>query len=377
LILFEKIFPHLQQDVSMQESQLFTDYRKRQGLTQQQAADLAMISRRQVQKIERGDCVGANSRLALAEALGIPSSDRLIGSKRLELDPVSRSIAKSDALLDPPSHLETSPPGVSESTDFDCRMSAAEVEFCIRRMRKSWMQHLERSFDESAETKELQFVAHQRLNENLEAYVARYMDLWHHMPDVIQISSVKGQKTGLSIVLPVSVYAYRELRAGERSFMEIGVEDLEQGSGCLLIDSLVEFDDAPRRKWFDVTSSLRDAIVWQVILLAGHPLPEDLRILSFGASSTNAKRLQASGFIETGEPMKDYGYALYEFARNNSDLDEIHNRCETGMYFANLLGSVLSESAVIGAGIRMRRAAVMGTMQLMQNVAQFRKSRAG
>lgn len=361
----------------MQERQLFTDYRKRQGLTQQQAADLAMISRRQVQKIERGDSVGTTSRHALAEALGIPSSERLSGSGRIEFTSVSRSITNSDALLDPPSRLEPSLPGVHDGPEFECRMSAAEVEFSIRRMRRSWLRHLERSVGESTDAKNVQFVADQRLNENVEAYVARYMDLWRHMPDVIQISRVRGQKTGISVVLPLSVYAYRELRAGQKSFMEIGVEDLEQGSGCLVIDSLVEFDDAPRRKWFDVTSSLRDAIIWQVILLAGQPLPDDLRILSFGASSSNASRLKASGFIDTGEPMKDFGYALYEFARDNSDLDEIHSRCESGMYFANLLGSVLSESAVIGAGIRMKRAAIMGTMQLMQNVEQFRKNVAG
>ena len=359
----------------MHAQQLFTDYRKRQGLTQQQAADLAMISRRQVQKIERGDSVGARSRLALAEALGIPANERLDGTGCAELDSFSQSIETSDALLDPSSQSDEAVQSVYDCPDFGHKISEAEVEFSIRRMRRSWLRHLELSVNVTSDYDKMLFAADQRLNENVEAYVERYMGLWRRMPDVIQISRVNGRKTGISVVLPVSTEAYRDLRSGQKSFMDIGAADLQRNSGYLVIDSLVEFADAPQRKWYDITSSLRDAIFWQLTHLAGYPLPENLRILSFGASSSNARRLQAAGFVGLNQLLKDHGYPLYELARDNSDLEEVYTRCESDMHFANLLGRLLAESASMNFGIRVKRAAFINTMKLFQGVDRFRQKR--
>ncbi len=359
----------------MHERQLFTDYRKRQGLTQQQAADLAKISRRQVQKIERGETVGIRTRFALADALGIPIHGGPDGAGRIKFDSTGRPIENFDALMEPPSRFDQSLQGVPDSQDFGRKVSAAEIEFSIRRMRRSWQRHLESSTSERIGAEHAQFIADQRLNENVEAYVRRYMELWYHMPEVIQVSRVNGCKSGISVVLPVSAFAYRELQLGEKSFMDVGVGDLQRDSGYLVIDSVVEFDDAPRRKWYSITSSIRDAIIWQLIHMGGYPLPDDLRILSFGASLSNAKRLQASGFVDIGVPMKDYGYSLFELARDNSDLEEIYSRRESGARFANLLGRVLAESATLKMGIRVKRATFMGTMQFLQSFSQFRQQR--
>ena len=359
----------------MDERQIFSDYRKKQGLTQQQAADLAMISRRQVQKIERGDSVGTKSRFALADALGIPANKGFNEISRSEVGLASRSIESADALLAPPSRLDQSLQRVPDNPDLGRRFSAAEVEFNVRRMRRSWQRHLDLSSRKTGNSEYVQFAADQYLNENVEAYVQRYMELWHHLPDVIQISRVRGRKTGMSVVLPVSADAYRELKLGQKSFMEVGTDDLQRNSGHLVVDSLVEFDDAPRRQWYDVTSSLRDAIIWQVIHLAGYPLPESLRILSFGASPSNAKRLQASGFVELRQPMKDLGYALFEFARDNSDLEEVYTRCESSKVFASLISRLLSDKSSVSARLRVKRAAIMGTMQMLQNIDQFRQNR--
>jgi len=283
--------------------------RKALGLTQVELAVNADVSKRTVQFAESGDrIITRNSLELIAMALGVEYDDIVQPD----------TMSTRDALYEWPWSLGkfVRDKILPEERTF-CRTEDDAVNG-IKRMRESWESHLD--LEHATGDDEVYQSADQLLDEQFETYRSRYLALWRKNNSVIHFATLNGQHTGISVVLPVSSVAYENLRIGKISFMEIGEYDIESRSQNLVLDSAVEFPNPSTKPWYKITDALSLSVFYQIAILSENPAEENFRMLSFGASPTNIKRLESTGFRSSGIVMPEYGYQICEFTNNYSDL---------------------------------------------------------
>ncbi|MEI8022432.1 MAG: hypothetical protein WCH39_29755, partial [Schlesneria sp.] len=188
---------------------------------------------------------------------------------------------------------------------------------------------------------------------------ARYLAIWRKNPDTIFFGVCAGRPSGITIVLPVSNTAYERLRDGKSSFMDITDADILPESQNLILDSAVEFSEATTRRWYQVTDALGFAIFHQISSLAKAPSSKSFRVLSFGASMTNLKRLATIGLAPNGRIMPKYDYSICELTGNNCDLDvDSYNKQVTWTHFLTLWRRMLPSRTTL----KLKRRALLAAL---------------
>ena len=308
-------------------------WRDQEGWTQVELAVRADVSRRALQKAETGtESVSKQTLRNIADALG--------REFREVVHPTD--VQSSDAFSRWPWSLhEFVRNRISLSTHALGR-DADDIRLAVRQMRRDWRDHLEYASqlgDISAATK-----ASERLDEASADYERRYIGIWKRNPSSIMFATAADVRTGLSVVLPVTDEAYARLKKGEISFMDISASDVLSQSQNLILDSAVELrTDAPS-PWYRVTDSLSFSIFFQIATQSIDPAANNFRMLGFGGSPLNLKRLHDIGFVEYGVMMPRYDYVMCEFGggerhavRGNDSQDpDRMQRAATTSHYAGL-----------------------------------------
>ena len=308
-------------------------------LTQDELAGDCMVSKRTIQLIERDPHHQVKPRTLDHLIIALRStSDELVRRDPPPIfDTEGRPLTSSeDHLLAWPSSLFGF---VRRAVTPDRRCFCEDMDdarVAVAEMRRGWGEHLNRFAD--ARKGDRLFDADRRLNKDYPGYERRYLDIWRANPRSILFSTLGDTRTGLSFVLPVRDEAYEAMRGGRRHFMEITADDILPESQNLILDSLVELPDAPKISWYQVTSSLSFTLFFQLAVLSIDPVSPSFRMLGFGASPMNARRLESVAFRKVGTRMPAFDFPLYEFGIDLSGRDDdAATRVMTSTYLAKLL----------------------------------------
>ena len=298
------------------------------GWSQLQLAIAAGVSQRTVTFAEAGESSLTSAKLSqIAQTLGMTCEE---ASKKEE----SREEDRFGAL--PWSASKWIQEWTQPEPEAFC-VDALDVKEVLSVMRENWHLHLERGDAQEHFDGETFCDADEKLNQSYFHYEQRYLSLWKRCPSVLMLATSNGLRTGASIVLPVTDSAYERLRDGEISFMEIGADDLCDESQNLVLDHCVEFSNKPNQSWYRLTDRLSYTIFCQIALLAIDPNAESFRMISFGASPINIRRLAGVGFHEYGVRMPEYGYSMCEFSVDaGRQDDDAYSAASTWTHFAHL-----------------------------------------
>ncbi len=290
-------------------------------LTQAELAARAGISKRTVQMSERGQNISVFTLEQIAEAVGLAAQE------------VTQA-ASFDALQQGPWSLyQFVTNGIFPEPSAFC-LEARDVEGAIKHMQENWEVHLNQNAD-LANSKYADSYRKQKLK-GAGAYYSKYTQLWKANKNALMYATSKGTRNGVSVILPVTNKAYEDLKSGMLGFLEIEKRHICEYSQNLVIDSGVEFSGTEQER-IAATTSLRFVSFFQVAALSKDLSSPDFRMLSFGASSKNEKRLKANGFSRCQGVTPQLGFSIYEFAADNSDLgsdDEL--RKSTAKHYARM-----------------------------------------
>ncbi|MCM2374126.1 helix-turn-helix domain-containing protein [Aporhodopirellula aestuarii] len=215
-----------------------------------------------------------------------------------------------------------------------CR-DEADAQAVIGQMRENWIVHLQNTKPEEDET--FFFEADNKLNEHYFSYEQRYLSIWEKNPATLMLASHGEERRGVSVVLPVTDEAYERFHRGEISFMELSEDDILFESQNLVLDSAVEFCGTGNPAWYRFTESLSYSVFCQIAMLSIDPTAEDFRMISFGASPLNFKRLLSIGFQDSGSVMPEFQYPICHFAAHDSELtDRSYVQATTTTHYAHL-----------------------------------------
>ena len=244
---------------------------------------------------------------------------------------------------------------VTPSAQAHCR-SLDDVRFATNAMRREWDRHLRRAGDLAEDDVALR--AHRRLNELGDAYDRRYEAIWHANPGTILFSTAGEHRAGMCFVHPVTDEAYESLSRGEISFMDIGADAILPQSQNLVLDSAVEIPCNQPTPWHRVVDSLSFALFYQIAALSIDPTAPTFRMLGFGASPINLRRLEDIGFVQRGMTMPQYDYCLCEFstAGGGPRGEDAFKRAATTGHFAGLFRKFQLPSAEDAKRMMIRRA---------------------
>lgn len=308
------------------------------GLTQRELAEDCSVTKRTIQLVENDP----NHRLKrrtldhLSIALEVPAEALLRREPPRMYDPAGAAVDEAaDDFLSWPKPLfnfvrRTTVPGPRAVCG-----SSEETREAAAAMRRAWGEHLDR-FADPDQSRGL-FEADRRLNENFADYERRYLSLWRANPRCLLYACVAGRRTGVSAVLPVTDEAYESMRCGERHFMQITADDVLPESQNLILDSLVEIPGDVKASWYQLTSSLSFTLFFQLSMLSIDPVDPRFRMLSFGASPMNVKRLEGVALSPVGTRMPVFDFPLYEFGLDpDRGEDAVTSRAVTSSYLARL-----------------------------------------
>jgi transcriptional regulator with XRE-family HTH domain len=318
-------------ETMLEIGEIIKERRSQLGLSQEDLAKRAGVAKRTIQSAESKSAKARQSLRpktlkAIATALNL-ESDALIEGPAVDAED-----AFGDDLLTLHGFVRRK---ILPSESSYCH-SRFEAEAAIGLMRDSWRSHLLRS---GRQLSEWSFaVADRILNERFLTYQSRYLDIWQKNPGTIRFAVDGNRKTGVSVVLPVTDEAYDLLWRGEIDYLQITAEDILPNSQNIVIDSAVEFAENPKLSWFQITERLSYAVFSQLATLSVDPRADDFRMVSFGASDANIKRLRSNGFRVNGNQMPTFDFPLLEFAANNFDLtDDQYERTSTVAHVLHLL----------------------------------------
>ncbi len=327
--------------------------RKELGLSQLQLAVQAGVAVRTLQFAEAGkQRLSVKMLRRIAEALSLPYEDVISDS--------SQNDDQFDAWPWSLSQFIQSKTVPGDEAFCENEEDACSV---IQRMRESWRMHLDGG--DPCEDDALFDAANEKLNEQYFSYEERYLSLWRRHPQTILLAAADGKRNGASVVLPVTDSAYERLRDGEISFMDIGPDDILDESQNLVLDSAVEFKEGGGSAWYKVTDSLSYAVFCQIAMLSVDPMSDDFRMVSFGASATNIRRLKSIGFQESTKTMPTFNFPICEFAQEHADeSDDTYTRVSTTTHYAHLF------HRVVGSRFRSvtRRRVITGALSTFQRI---------
>jgi len=309
------------------------ELRTERGLSQLQLAVKADVSQRTVQFAEAGRKQMKKSVLeAIADALEVQYEEIIDESE--------------DAFLQWPWGLSRFVRTRCFPDDVAFCTQEADAITAIRKMRDSWQAHLESTGSDRATT--VYGRADQLLDHEYDNYEARYLAIWKKNPNTLFFGVCDGLPTGVTVVLPVTDAAYKRMRDGSCSFMDITEADILPNSQNLILDSAVEFGESAKRRWYQVTDALSFAVFHQISRLSQSPNSRSFRVLSFGASPTNLERLETIGLVPNGIEMPKFKYSIVELTGDNSDLDiDRYNKQATWTHYLNLWRRMLPERTTL------------------------------
>ncbi|MFG0290731.1 MAG: helix-turn-helix domain-containing protein [Rhodopirellula sp. JB044] len=211
----------------------------------------------------------------------------------------------------------------------------ADVKDVIGRMRESWAVHLENAKPE--DDVQFFFDADEKLNEHYFRYEERYLSIWKKNPWTLMLATDGEERRGASVVLPITDEAFERFHRGEVSFMDLDENDIVDESQNLVLDSAVEFCGTGNPAWYRFTESLSYAVFCQIAMLSLDPMGDDFRMISFGASPLNFKRLLSLGFEDSGSIMPEFDYPICHFAINHDvQSDDTYAQATTTKHYAHL-----------------------------------------
>ena len=148
---------------------------------------------------------------------------------------------------------------------------------------------------------------------SLEDYKSMLTGLWRFNPlTVIYAVTSSRNKVGVSCVLPLKKDVYDEIRTGQKSAFKVGACDMEWPSNHQLIHiAAVRTDEKNGTPKAEQTRCLASSIFIQIAMMAAEPL-HDLRVLSYGGTPNNHKRLEQSGFANLGVNEPQMNVSLFE-----------------------------------------------------------------
>ena len=304
-------------------SELIRERREELDLSQETLAADADLSRRTVQKAESCiEHISAGNLRRIADALGLEYEEAVHPDE----------IGAADAFTRWPWSLYQYLRDHVQPSDLAFCKQVADLRYGITTMRTVWADHLERS-KELGDTRVAK-IADEELNRRGDQYCQRYEAIWEANPNTLLFSTTGSERSGLCVILPVTDAAYERLLRGEVSFMDIEAADIEYESQNLILDSAVELPCKKTKKWHRITDSLSFTMFYQMALLAKDPSADDFRMIGFGASPINLKRLQDMGFAERAARMPNYGFSICEFGSANieDDVDAYLRSSTTGHY---------------------------------------------
>tara|TARA_R110002073_G_scaffold61637_4_gene155009 strand:+ start:3967 stop:5100 length:1134 start_codon:yes stop_codon:yes gene_type:complete len=351
-----QFIPHTSEYREMPKGSIkISQTRKELGLSQLQLAVQAGVAVRTLQFAEAGKRhLSAKMLRRIADALSLPYEDVISDTSQRDDQFDAWPWSLSQFIQ-------------SKTVPSDEAFCENEADACgvFQRMRDSWRMHLDGS--DPTEDDRLFIAADKKLNERYVRYEDRYLALWRRHPQTILLAAADGKRYGASVVLPVTDSAYERLRDGVISFMDIGPDDILDESQNLVLDSAVEFKDVGGSAWYKVTDSLSYAVFCQIAMLSIDPMAEDFRMVSFGASPTNIRRLKSIGFQECGTTMPEFDFPICEFAQEHSDeSDDTYTRVSTTSHYAHLF------HRVVGSRFRSvtRRRVITNSLRAFQRIVK-------
>jgi transcriptional regulator with XRE-family HTH domain len=308
-------------------SKLIRETRLRLGLSQLQLAIRATVSQRTIQFAEGGKANITGQKLRLiAESLGLSYDEAVVADPAISRDRADRLPWSISRFIQ-----QKSAPGPESF----CVDEASLLEN-VGKMRSNWKLHLER--DGTDEAIEMFERGDQMLDQRLTRYQNRYLSIWKALPACFQLAQCDQACSGLVVVLPVTDDAYDRFRSGAISFMDINQDDIEFGSQNLVLDSATDFPVPGNTHWSRITDSLIFALFCRIASLSKDPLADDFRMISFGASEINMKRLESLGFLDCDVCMPEFNFPLCEFSVAACLQEDSHYaNASTTAHFAGLL----------------------------------------
>lgn len=269
--------------------------RKARGWTQGHLAARASVGARTVQKAENGQPVKLETIELLADALNVEPDELLCHHSvdAMKIGPWALSKYFSNpfqphkkAFAESPDEIVEGITLMMQTIDLVRQETGMQANGLKNSVRKVWM---------SLDTNDI---------------CQRYVDLWKTDPRTVMFAVKKGERVGISTVLPLKDETASQFLKGRLSLFEISGNDLIPSSQSIFLDSSFEYPDQEKR-WLQITNAVFSILLWQLSSLSDEPLKPNYRLFSCAAKPDIVSRLEANGFHSTGVNTKDHGFPIY------------------------------------------------------------------
>lgn len=298
--------------------------RKRLGLSQLEAAERADVSRRTLQHAESGShSVKSSSIKAIAEALQIDDV-------QAEVEDVQYGVANLDSFLYWPFRMFEF---VRSSLATDPLAFCEDEEDFLSALERVW-----RNRCNPAKLTEL----HPALSTR-EGFIDRYLGIWRACPKSFSFSSSAGERTGMSIALPVGETTYRSFLAGRISNFAIQGSEVLPASNTIIYEALASYTEC-RQGTHRLNATLGFISLNQLAHLFPNVLNVDCDLASFAAREDNVRRMRRAGLAPVGTKIIGYDLPIWQ-SSNRDDISTDENeelRASTSFHFLSLRQKSLS-----------------------------------
>ncbi|MEM9826641.1 MAG: helix-turn-helix transcriptional regulator [Planctomycetota bacterium] len=331
--------------------------RKQKGWTQAQLARQADVSLRTIQFAESGrGTLKPQTLQQIADALGC-EFDELA---------VDEAVTRDDAFQQIPWNVSGMLRRRFQVPPQATCTRPEQVRNLLLRMRHDWKKHLRKT--SAQPPSEVYRRGDEILDQDLDRYIERYVDLWRCLPETIQVATDGQEQFGVSVVLPLTHAAFDAFVHGELKWLDIRGDDLCENSQHLLLDSVCEFADTPRGSWHQITSNLSFTMISQIARFSKDPLGSDFQMASFAASELNSIRLNEGGFRCNGARLPSVGFPIHVFSSVGTNVfTERYVQCSNVSHIARLT----RESWIAGLNRRRKQTILTWTIRLMKWVQAF------
>ncbi len=340
---------------------LLKQERMRRGMSQADLADAAEISRRTVQFIEAGkEGVLTSSIHAVADVLNIDHADAIVDDSNMIDNHESFSIwpwrlfefLGKRMLPGELAHVGT----------------RAEAESVVLSTWNGWLAHL----SNITKTKTVRPTAIEKWNRK--DFIERYLKIWETHPDSLMCSSVDGQRSGVSVLLPVTDETYNAFVTGQISCFDITADDLVEESQNLIYDCMVEFDGPVMRKRHHITNSISFISFFQIAVLSQSTIAADFRIATYGGAEENIGRMTNAGLIEADAKTPDFGDRIWEYSGHfekgfHQVSDDVLDRSATGAHYVAMMKRWANSKARNRMKVKAARNAIHVYQRMLQSAA--------